>query len=53
MLSCLNEHSSANEGSGATEGLGYVRHGELAPNLSVIGVFHQLHCLVGPGLPQP
>ncbi|KAL4811798.1 hypothetical protein BDW67DRAFT_171274 [Aspergillus spinulosporus] len=27
------------------DGLGYVRHPELAPNLSVVGVFHALHCL--------
>ncbi|KAI0799437.1 hypothetical protein GGR55DRAFT_683913 [Xylaria sp. FL0064] len=26
-------------------GLGYVRHPTLAPEFSVIGVFHQLHCL--------
>lgn len=26
-------------------GLGYVKHPTLAPNLSVISVFHQLHCL--------
>ncbi|KAI0376102.1 hypothetical protein F5Y04DRAFT_286247 [Hypomontagnella monticulosa] len=26
-------------------GLGYVKHRTLAPELSVIGVFHQLHCL--------
>ncbi|KAM0795546.1 hypothetical protein BDR22DRAFT_894084 [Usnea florida] len=26
-------------------GLGYVKHPSLAPNLSVISVFHQLHCL--------
>ncbi|KAI0436032.1 hypothetical protein F4803DRAFT_253506 [Xylaria telfairii] len=28
-------------------GLGYIRHPTLAPNVSVIGIFHQLHCLVG------
>ncbi|KAJ5116614.1 hypothetical protein N7456_000962 [Penicillium angulare] len=27
------------------DGLGYVKNPELAPNLSVIGAFHQLHCL--------
>ncbi|CAD6567421.1 MAG: hypothetical protein ASARMPREDX12_005823 [Alectoria sarmentosa] len=26
-------------------GLGYVKHPSLAPNLSVVSVFHQLHCL--------
>ncbi|GAD93056.1 hypothetical protein AOR_1_1484164 [Paecilomyces variotii No. 5] len=26
-------------------GLGYIKHPELAPEFSVIGVFHQLHCL--------
>ena len=30
----------------AIDGLGYVRNPSIAPNLSVIGVFHQLHCLV-------
>ncbi|KAH9909711.1 hypothetical protein F4778DRAFT_712343 [Xylariomycetidae sp. FL2044] len=28
-------------------GLGYVRHPTLAPEFSVIGIFHQLHCLYG------
>ncbi|KAI1455387.1 hypothetical protein F4805DRAFT_459767 [Annulohypoxylon moriforme] len=27
------------------DGLGYVKHPSLAPEFSVIGVFHQLHCL--------
>ncbi|OOF98337.1 hypothetical protein ASPCADRAFT_128496 [Aspergillus carbonarius ITEM 5010] len=27
------------------KGLGYVRHPELAPQISVLGVFHSLHCL--------
>ncbi|KAJ9218319.1 hypothetical protein DTO166G4_185 [Paecilomyces variotii] len=26
-------------------GLGYIKHPELAPELSVVGVIHQLHCL--------
>ena len=29
-----------------TDGLGYIKNPDLAPNLSVISVFHQLHCLV-------
>lgn len=28
------------------DGLGYVKHPDLAPDLSVISAFHQLHCLV-------
>ncbi|CAD6580422.1 MAG: hypothetical protein ASARMPREDX12_009559 [Alectoria sarmentosa] len=28
-----------------TDGLGYIKNPDLAPNLSVISVFHQLHCL--------
>lgn len=30
----------------STDGLGYIRHPTLAPDLSIISVFHELHCLV-------
>ena len=42
----FRQSTSATLSNMCIDGLGYVKHPDLAPEISMISVFHQLHCLV-------